>query len=178
MKLFSKLSLNPEDPAAVLSAIEYALDIGLWLKPSDLLLNHVQERVKEIDHIGFAASIKALPSILRYQKEHQYSLRSFKSTIASQEFKNEITIYELKGSSLPLELMVPTDSSKEYPQHHIAFSVREEEDLKSIISLFHGTMTLPSFMEGPLKNQKEKVSMIYLDGGPVRIEFIYKSPFL
>nr|MDP1879326.1 hypothetical protein [Parachlamydiaceae bacterium] len=175
MKLFSKLSLNPEDPLAVREAIEHALDIGLSLKPNDLIPLHIQKLIKKIDHIGFSANLKTIPIILQYQKEHGFFLRCFKSTIASKEFENDMIIYELKGGSLPLEIMVPIDNISKYPQHHVAFSTHQEEDLIEIISSFNESIKLPGFMNGIMKNQQESVTAIYLDGGPVRLEFVYRG---
>jgi len=176
MTLFSMISFNSEDPSEVLEAINNALDAGLWLKPKDLLPAPILEFVKEVDHIALSADIGTLPIILQYQKEQGYSLDSFKSTIATKEFGNPITIYELKGGSLPLEIMVPIDNSKKYPPPHIAFSIHHENDLKKIMSLFNAPIEPPLFMKSVMKNRQQNISTIYLDGSWIRLEFICRNP--
>lgn len=132
--------------------------------------------VKRFDHICLPASPYSIVDVFQWSASKKYHMISFQSTIATKEFDNDITVYQIvKGLPFMVEIMVPEREPFNIAPH-LAYSVYNKDSLQEI-KKYYGSNNIrpPSFMNDVMDNDHENISAIYLDTKPIRLEFIYRN---
>lgn len=176
MKPLAKLHVNPNSMTEVLRALDYAIDIGPWLTPEKLVSEEVAELVTGVDHIALPASFEFVTSIDTYLASKGFSdIFYFDSKVASKEYDRNITIMNATSDSVCLEIMLSYKSL--HPTPHVALALKNASYFEQVIVFMEEVgMHPPSFMSnGPIKNKKQGVSVLYMDGDLTRLEFIARD---
>lgn len=169
MKSLTKLNTDPSSLTCVLRALEYALDIGPWLTPEHFVPLNTSELIERLDHIGIPASIEFKSLVLEELSAAGAEIREFNSRVASIELGTDITIVQAKGLVVPLEILFSADK---FVVPHIAFSLSKAHYIAYAMQDMEA-VNMKTAMLG--KNDAEEVSIVYMDGGPIRIELLYRK---
>lgn len=152
----------------------FSVEAVLNSLPSSVARELIKSMCVSIDHVGIVAHSDLTNDLKLAIKAMGWRCKSFPSMIASLEKKNPITILDVSGGALPVEILV---SKAPYAVPHIALSVKFKSQLNTIISSMESLgHKLPSFMRGSyMENSFQKVALVYFDVGDSRLEFIYKG---